>query len=181
MFIDMNNAISNYCCLWYQIHCDQKFVYCTQKTLIAIQYFCHVSRWDMSLNDHQPRTLSGLKKSAKLPLSKRLGCKHQSLLNIELDHVVVDILHLTVRIADILIRNLIAKMAEMDLATFVVGNREASQQIYFSCLFSIYFCVFNVIKVQRYNYYLYQVCDLMCGRQETLMAECSVDIMSGPH
>ena len=78
----------------------------------------------MSLNDHKPRTLNGLKESATLPLSKRLGCKHQPLLNLELDHVVVDILHLMLRIVDILIRNLIAKMAEMDRATRVAGNRE---------------------------------------------------------
>ena len=76
------------------------------------------------MSSHELRTLSSLKRCAELPPAKRLGCKHQPLLNIELHHIVVDILHLMLRITDILIRNLITKMAELDLATRQKGSRE---------------------------------------------------------
>ncbi len=60
------------------------------------------------------RTLEGIKKKAQLPSSRpakeRCGVIHSPLLNIELHHVVVDELHLLLRISDVLIRNLIFQM-----------------------------------------------------------------------
>ena len=85
-------------------------------------------RWDVSLK-HNERTLSTIKKCAQLPsskpLSERLGVKDVPLLNLELHDVVVDVLHLMLRVMDVLIRNLVYKMAELDLATRRQrGNRE---------------------------------------------------------
>lgn len=84
-------------------------------------------RWDVSLK-HNERTLSTIKKCAQLPSSKplaeRLGVKDVPLLNLELHDVVVDVLHLMLRVMDVLIRNLVYKMAELDLAARQRGNRE---------------------------------------------------------
>ncbi len=59
------------------------------------------------------RTLEGIKK-AQLPSSRpakeRCGVIRSPLLNIKLHHVVVDELHLLLRVSDVLIRNLILQM-----------------------------------------------------------------------
>lgn len=64
------------------------------------------------------RTLADLKECALLPSSakpsKRLGCINSPLLDIELDHIVVDELHLLLRISDRLIDNLVVRAAELD-------------------------------------------------------------------
>ena len=55
---------------------------------------------------HKKRTLESPK--------ERLGVKHQPLLNIQLDHVVLDELHLLLRVVDVLLRNLIYMMLKFD-------------------------------------------------------------------
>ena len=122
MLMGLNDATSNYCCLWCNIHCDDNLS--SMINLIAIQCFCCHVRWNMSVSSHEGRTHNSLKRCAKLRPSKRLGCKHQPLLDVELHHLVVDILHLMLKITDILIWNLITKMANLDLATRQKENRE---------------------------------------------------------
>ena len=57
-------------------------------------------RWDMSVTTEELmfRSLESLKKCAQLPPSappsKRLGSIHEPLIDIELDHVILDELHL---------------------------------------------------------------------------------------
>ena len=48
------------------------------------------------------------------PTYERFGSKHPPLFNIELDHV-VDVLHLMLRVTDVMLRNLIWKMVELDI------------------------------------------------------------------
>ncbi len=67
------------------------------------------------------RTLKTLRKCSSLPLSKpaieRLGSKFPPLLEIDMDHVVLDELHLLLRIMDVLLRNLIHMMVKLDRST----------------------------------------------------------------
>ena len=67
----------------------------------------------------QARSLESLKKCAALPPSKpakvRLGSQHPPLLAIDPDHIVLDELHLLLRILDVLIRNLILEMVRLDI------------------------------------------------------------------
>ena len=79
-------------------------------------------RYDMSLPaDHytkgsMKRTLSTLRKCSALssssPVSKRLGSQRSPVLNIEPDNIVIDELHLLLRIGDILIRNLVFELVQ---------------------------------------------------------------------
>ena len=74
-----------------------------------------LNRWNMSVDEEvycqeKARSLSSLKSDSQHSTrhcSKHLGCIHPPLLNIELDHVVVDELHLMLRVGDVLLRNLI--------------------------------------------------------------------------
>ena len=49
--------------------------------------------------------------------AKRLGVKHPPLIDIPLNHVIVDELHLFLRITDVLLRNVIQHVIEEDLKT----------------------------------------------------------------
>jgi len=72
------------------------------------------NRWDMSVEEdvycqQKARSISTLEecsKHSKQKCNKHLGCIHPLLLKIELDHLVLDELHLMLRI-DVLFRNLI--------------------------------------------------------------------------
>ena len=72
-------------------------------------------RWDMSVDEivycrQKARSLSTLEdcsKYSKQTCSKHLGCIHPPLLKVELGHLVLDELHLMLRIGDVLFRNLI--------------------------------------------------------------------------
>ena len=59
-------------------------------------------------------TLRERSKFAKKPCHQHLGSIHPPLLNIELTEVVVDELHLLLRVTDVLIRNLISIAASRD-------------------------------------------------------------------
>ena len=75
----------------------------------------HSYRWNMSVEDSvyckdKARTLSSMKELCKKSgqnCSKHKGCIHPPLLNVEPSAVVLDELHLMLRIGDVLIRNLI--------------------------------------------------------------------------
>ena len=83
-------------------------------------------RWDTSkaetyYNQELARTITSMKTCACLsksqPAAKRLGVKHSPLIDISLEHVIVDELHLFLRITDILLRNVIQHVIEEDLRT----------------------------------------------------------------
>ena len=79
-------------------------------------------RHDMSLpadyytKGSMKRTLSTLRACSALssssPISKRLGSQHSPVLNIEPDNIVIDELHLLLRIGDVLIRNLVFELVQ---------------------------------------------------------------------
>eukprot|EP00732_Lithocolla_globosa_P001709 Lithocolla_globosa_v1_NODE_915_length_3086_cov_10.832728.p1 type:complete len:893 gc:universal NODE_915_length_3086_cov_10.832728:2856-178(-) len=92
----IDSASADYCCVWCKIHKKNRF--------------------NMDLN------LAGLKRvlseiSQMCKKSKpddRKGCAHPPLLNIPLDHVVMDELHILLRIFDRLMRNLINEINDLD-------------------------------------------------------------------
>ncbi len=72
------------------------------------------------------RTLDGLKEKAQFPSNRpaksRCGVINAPLLNIEPHYVVVDELHLILRITDVLIRNLISKLVIQEVELKVLGQ-----------------------------------------------------------
>jgi hypothetical protein len=82
----------------------------------------HTCRYDMSLpadyytKGSMKRTLSTLRACSALPsskpVSKRLGSQHPPVLKIEPDNIVIDELHLLLRIGDVLIRNLVFELVQ---------------------------------------------------------------------
>lgn len=97
MIMGLNGAAANHSCLWCLIHKDD--------------------RWDTSkpLNyyNEEPfkRTLDGIKTNHD---SKTHGCIHPPLLNIPLNHVIADELHLLLRVTDRLLQNIIDEVLERD-------------------------------------------------------------------
>ena len=82
----------------------------------------HLIRWDMSVEESvytqkKSRSLLTLQEKSHLankPCHQHLGSIHSPLLNIELTKVVVDELHLLLRVTNVLIRNLISLAASRD-------------------------------------------------------------------
>ena len=59
------------------------------------------------------RTLASLKKCASLPKSsQRLGVQHTAILSLEPESVLIDELHLLLRVGDVLIRNLVWEIVD---------------------------------------------------------------------
>lgn len=97
--LGMKSATSDYACCWCKVFKD--------------------NRWDMSFNQtyynstplkrnlEEIRSMAGKKKD-------HFSCEWEPLLNIDLDHVVLDELHLLLRIMDVLIRDLILDAQEWD-------------------------------------------------------------------
>ena len=98
MAMGLTGATSDYACLWCKLH--------------------KLQRWDMSkpleyYNEGDlKRTLQQLKDLYNS--SKAFSCKNKPLFDIELDHVILDELHLMMRVTDRLTENLIKKVMERD-------------------------------------------------------------------
>jgi hypothetical protein len=99
--LGLSGATSNYARAWCKIHKD--------------------NRWNMSYNVHHycsselKRTLEEIHKLAKQSKAKQnYCCINPPLLNIELDHVVLDELHLLLRIMDVLLNNLVKDALSWD-------------------------------------------------------------------
>ena len=79
------------------------------------------------------RTQETLKKCSKLsssrPAKERLGSQQAPLLSIDPDHIVLDELHLLLRILDILIRNLIYEMVRLDTHDSQRASRSRSASV----------------------------------------------------
>ena len=99
ILLGLSAANSNHACIWCKVHKND--------------------RWDMSYDlQHYhllelKRTLEELHKCAG-KTTKNYCCIHPPLLDIELDHVVPDELHLLLRIMDVLIKNIIMDAVSWD-------------------------------------------------------------------
>ncbi|XP_066016033.1 uncharacterized protein [Pocillopora verrucosa] len=101
LVMGLKGATSHYACVWCKIHKDM--------------------RWDTSFNlDHYQspdlrRTLTEMFELVKKKKQNdKYCCEHEPLLHIELDHVVLDELHLLLRISDVLIENLVRDALDWD-------------------------------------------------------------------
>ncbi len=80
-------------------------------------YWIPFHRWNVSL-EHEARSLDTITKCLSQPITsrkQRLGCVHPPLLNIDVPNIVIDELHLMLRVTDVLIRNMIWAMIHNDL------------------------------------------------------------------
>jgi hypothetical protein len=93
LLLGLSGATSNYACSWCKVHNDESW-----NMKYDLEYYsCSKLK----------RTLEDLKKSATKS-SKESSCSVKTpLLNIELNHVIPDELHLLLRIMDVLINNLV--------------------------------------------------------------------------
>lgn len=97
LILGMKSATSNHSCIWCKVHMNQ--------------------RWDMTKELHYYNTLP-LQRTFKevMEMCSRKGrpekysCEHEPLIRINLDHVVIDELHLLLRIMDVLLNNIVDKV-----------------------------------------------------------------------
>ena len=101
LMLGMKGATSIYACLWCKI--------------------AKTERWNMKFDleyyNKSPlqRTLQEVLRMARQKGNQdKYSCEHEPLLKIELDHVVLDELHLLLRIMDVLINNLVKETVEWD-------------------------------------------------------------------
>ena len=122
----LNEAHSTYACLWCKISANDRYIHLKSLCVMKIIYTYHFAeRWNMSVDEEvycheKARSLSSLKSDSQHSTrhcSKHLGCIHPPLLNIELDNIVVDELHLMLRVGDVLLRNLILYADSRDHAS----------------------------------------------------------------
>ena len=122
----LNEAHSTYACLWCKISANDRYIHLKSLCVMKIIYTYHFAeRWNMSMDEEvycqeKARSLSSLKSDSQHSTrhcSKHLGCIHPPLLNIELDNIVVDELHLMLRVGDVLLRNLILYADSRDHAS----------------------------------------------------------------
>ena len=92
MVMGLSGATSTYACLWCKIHKDERWEMSQPK-----DFYCTVP---------MKRTLQEIKDMSKLK-TDNFCCIHEPLPNIELDHVILDELHLLLRITDRLLDNVI--------------------------------------------------------------------------
>ena len=99
IMLGLKGATSFYACAWCKVHKDK--------------------RWDMNHEEdfyNKPplqRTLKELKELSKKG-RENFCCEHEPLLNIELDHVILDELHLLLRVVDVLLNNLLEDVLQWD-------------------------------------------------------------------
>ena len=92
LMMGLKGATSHYASVWCEVHKD--------------------NRWDTSLPLHHNEsnlkgTIKEISELAKKKGKQNCCCEHTPLVTIELDHVILDELHLLLRILDVLIENLI--------------------------------------------------------------------------
>ena len=113
MIMSLKGATSDYACVWYKIH--------------------KIQRWDMT-KDLDFYNSGELKRTSQeiryFHGSKKFCCIHPPLINIELDHVVLDELYLMMRITDRLTENIITEVMERDSKADFLKERE-DKGIYF--------------------------------------------------
>ena len=106
MICGIDSASSTYSCIWCK--CPNYERWDTSKT------------WSLLNTKNGARTIAEISKNSKLPKSNKnkFNCSHDPLFPfIPLDHVVIDTLHLFLRIADILINLLICDLRALDATT----------------------------------------------------------------
>ena len=113
----LSGATSAYACLWCLIHKLERW-----DTSERIEYYN---------SEEMKRTLAHIK--SMLPLNK-FSVINKPLFNIELDHVILDELHLMMRITDRLTENLITEVMERDSKADIAKGKGEKKGIYLESL-----------------------------------------------
>ena len=103
IIMGLSGATSDYACLWCKVHRLSRWM--TTEPLMKYN------------SEPRARTLSEIKKMASLPKSsknKKFSCVHPPLLEISTDHIILDELHMMMRVTDRLTENLIKEVLERD-------------------------------------------------------------------
>jgi len=116
-------------------------------------------RWNMSLeeSDLQFRSLESIRSNSTYTgrnVHKRKGCKHPPLLDLEPQQLIIDELHLLLRVGDVLLRNVILQAHALDRehANFSgadTGCVGALQQLVRSCGVSFAIHEVRALKLQE--------------------------------
>jgi hypothetical protein len=119
LMMGLNNATSIHACLWCTVTKD--------------------NRWDMSVAEEQyncppphgkARTLAALTDNSRHSQPKKhLGSKNPPILPLEPASLILDELHLLLRIGDVLIRNLILQADTIDHVARMAGGRETESHL----------------------------------------------------
>lgn len=113
----LSGATSDYACLWCKIHKLQRFDMSKPK--------------DYYNTTPIARTLSEMQEMCSLPQSQcRYSCVRKPLINISLDHVILDELHLMLRVTDRLTENLIKEVMERDNKADINKGRGEEKGLY---------------------------------------------------
>ncbi len=99
MILGLKTATSNYSCAWCKLHKDDRW-----NMEFDLEYFN---------SDPIKRTIQEIKEMSKRK-HDNYCCAHYPLLDIELDHVITDELHLLLRITDVLTSNLVDEVLTWD-------------------------------------------------------------------
>ena len=95
----LKGATSLYACLWCKVHKDKRWE--------TDQHFSHFNTPTIM------RTLSEIKELVKEGKGN-FCCAKEPLLNIEIDHVIVDELHLPLRVMEVMLDNIITEVIDWD-------------------------------------------------------------------
>ena len=117
MVLGFAQANSSYACIWCIVHAEDRYVCMLHETYELTNLYIHCIRWNMS-KDAEERTIESIKRCARLKSKSaeiKLSVKHEPLLNIPLKRVLPDELHLMLRIFDVLIRNLMFQVRQIDV------------------------------------------------------------------
>ncbi|CAB4016317.1 Hypothetical predicted protein [Paramuricea clavata] len=99
MIMGLNSATADYACLWCEIH--RQFRWDTSKDLLFYN------------TGPLKRTLENIKKQCQCK-SSNYGCINPALINIDLDHVLADELHLLLRVTDRMLQKVVDEILEKD-------------------------------------------------------------------
>ena len=99
MIMGLNSATADYACLWCEIH--KQFRWDTSKDFLFYN------------TEPLKRTLENIKKQCQCK-SSNYGCINPPLINIDLDHVLADELHLLLRVTDRMLQNVVDEILEKD-------------------------------------------------------------------
>lgn len=160
--------------------------------IINIYEYYYLIRWNVSV-DHDCRTATSMKECLE---SSSFGVVHPPLLNFDLDQLIIDELHMMLRVSDVLLRNLIWAMVSFDdeerrrrarpLSNFVRRTNQIlwyqfqsklTQLMTHTCIF---YHMYNVLKGSYVHTYDNDHAGLACKRRSgrTTARQIRLDVIT---
>ena len=117
MVLGLNEAHSIYACAWCKISNNERLVYTTTSLLYKVVIILSiVYRWKTSTPfNTNCRSISEMQRIVSSKTKPNYGCIKMPLLELDLEHVIPDELHMLLRVTDVLIQNLINAATSNDL------------------------------------------------------------------